>query len=528
MIDGGPTGRGGPDPIRLRVYQNLFAGIAEEMGVALARSAFSTNVKERLDLSCAIFDRRGRMLAHASHIPVHLGSTPLSVRAAIEKLELRPGDMALLNDPYAGGTHLPDLTLVAPVYRGTERLFFVANRAHHADVGGPTPGSMGPSGDIFGEGMRIPPVLLWRGGKKVREVWDLLLTNMRVPEERQGDLNAQTAANHTGVQRLISLIESRGFDEVDEYGGHLLDYAERTVSAAIRRIPDGDYRFEDFLDGDGLTDRPVRIAVHICVKGAEMIVDFTGTDPQTEGGMNANMAITLSALFYVIRCLVPFEIPSNSGCLRPVRLVAPEGTVVAASYPAGVAGGNVETSQRIVDVLLGALAPALPDRIPSAGQGTMNNLAMGGFDPHRQRHWSYYETIGGGMGAGPGWSGESGIQVHMTNTRNTPIEHLEAEFPLRCIRYGLRRGSGGKGKHPGGDGIVREIQLLAPVRASLLAERRARPPYGLAGGGPGSVGEDVLIRKGEERPLPSKGVFRLEEGDVLRISTPGGGGWGEP
>ncbi|MCZ6689442.1 MAG: hydantoinase B/oxoprolinase family protein [Planctomycetota bacterium] len=516
-----------PDPVRLRVYENLFAGIAEEMGIALARSAFSTNIKERLDLSCAVFDREGEMLAHAAHIPVHLGSTPLSVRAAIEKLDLGPGDMALLNDPYAGGTHLPDLTLVAPVWRGEEKIFYVANRAHHADVGGPVPGSMGPSQDIFGEGIRIPPVLLWRGGERVSEVWDLLLANMRLPDERKGDLDAQTAANRTGERRLISLVETRGIEEIQTYGRHLLDHSERSVAEAIRGIPDGEYQFEDFLDNDGLGSRPIRIAVRIRVSGEKMTVDFSGTDPQTEGGMNANYAITLSALFYVIRCIVPFEIPSSSGCLRSVELITPEGSVVAATYPAGVAGGNVETSQRIVDVLLGALAQAVPERVPAAAQGTMNNLAMGGYDPHRERHWSYYETIGGGMGAGPGWDGESGIQVHMTNTRNTPIEHLENEYPVRCTSYRIRPESGGRGERRGGDGIIREIEFLAPTRVTLLSERRSRQPYGLSGGEPGATGVDILIRGDQLLPLPAKGNFRAEKGDILKIATPGGGGWGK-
>ena len=524
---------GPPDPIRLRVYQNLYAGIAEEMGISLVRSAFSTNVKERRDLSCAVFDPAGEMLAHAAHIPVHLGSTPMSVKAALQAFDLGPGDVVALNDPYAGGTHLPDITLVAPVFlreaaKGDRPVFFVANRAHHADVGGAAPGSMAPTPDIHGEGLRIPPVRLWRGGERVTDTWDLLLANMRTPSERAGDLEAQTAACRTGSWRLLELVAARGLEEMHDYGRHLLDYAERTVREAIRGFPDGTYEFEDFLDGDGRGSGSVRIAAAIRIHGDTLAVDFTGTDPQVQGGMNANQAITLSALFYVICCIVPFEVPSNSGVLRPVRLVAPEGSVVNARYPGGVAGGNVETSQRIVDVLLGALAPALPDRIPAASQGTMNNLALGGHDPFRDRQWSYYETIGGGAGGGPEGPGESAIQTHMTNTRNTPIEALENEAPVRVRRYAIRRGSGGKGRHPGGDGIVREIELLAPASVSLLAERREREPYGLAGGGPGHPGRDTLHRNDGARPLPSKGVFEVRPGDVIRVETPGGGGWGEP
>ncbi len=531
MEEGGPIVTSSPDPIRLRVYQNLYAGVAEEMGISLIRSAFSTNVKERRDLSCAVFDPTGEMLAHAAHIPVHLGSTPLSVRAALDAVEMAPGDAVALNDPYAGGTHLPDITLVSPVFLpdaapGDGPAFFVANRAHHADVGGATPGSMAPTADIHGEGIRIPPVKLWRGGERVTETWDLLLANMRTPTEREGDLEAQTAACRTGEWRLLELVAARGLDEMHGYARHLLDYAERTVREAIRRLPDGTYSFEDFLDGDGLDAGPVRIAVTVRIAGDTLTVDFAGTDPQVQGGMNANLAITLSALFYVIRCIVPFEVPSNSGCLRPVTLLAPEGSVVNVRYPGGVAGGNVETSQRIVDVLLGALAPALPERIPAASQGTMNNLALGGHDPRRGRQWSYYETIGGGSGGGPGGPGESAIQTHMTNTRNTPIEALENEAPLRVRTYAIRRGSGGDGVHPGGDGIVREIELLAPTSVSLLAERRERPPYGLAGGDPAKPGHDRLIRDGETLPLAAKGVIQGRPGDVIRIETPGGGGWG--
>ena len=518
------------DPIKLEVFKNLFASVAEEMGVALCRTGHSANIKERRDYSCAIFDGRGEMIAQAAHIPVHLGSMPLAVKAAMEGRRVRRGDTIILNDPYRGGTHLPDLTLISPVFGEdtSSPLFFVANRAHHADVGGMAPGSMGVATEIFQEGIRIPPVTLVKGGDLNRDVFDLLLANVRTPEEREGDLEAQLAANETGRRRLLEIVARYGADDTLRYTEELKAYAERMTREAIRRIPEGSYRFEDYLDDDGVTAEPIRIAVAVTVKGGQAVVDFTGTSPQVAGSVNAVYAVTLSAVFYVFRCLVDFDIPSNAGCMVPLTVIAPEGSVVNARPPAAVAGGNVETSQRIVDVLLGALAQALPDRIPAASAGTMSNLVIGGTDHERGRHFAYYETIAGGMGARPTRDGVDAVQTHMTNTRNTPIEALEHAYPLRVLRYEIRRGSGGRGRHRGGDGIRRDVELLTDAAVGLLADRRRFRPYGLRGGESGQGGESILISPGGERPLGSKFHLRARAGEIISIRTPGGGGYGRP
>jgi N-methylhydantoinase B len=517
------------DPIKLEVFKNLFSSVAEEMGVALCRTGHSVNIKERRDYSCAIFDGRGEMIAQAAHIPVHLGSMPLAVKAAMEGRRVSHGDTIILNDPYRGGTHLPDLTLISPVFGadGSPPLFLVANRAHHADVGGMAPGSMGVATEIFQEGIRIPPVTLVKGGDLNREVFDLLLANVRTAEEREGDLEAQLAANETGRRRLLEIVARYG-DETLRYTEELKVYAERMTREAIRRIPEGCYRFEDYLDDDGITDEPVRIAVTVTVQGGQAIVDFTGTSPQVAGSVNAVYAVTLSAVFYVFRCLVDFDIPSNAGCMVPLTVIAPKGSVVNAQPPAAVAGGNVETSQRIVDVLLGALAQALPDRIPAASAGTMSNLVIGGTDHERGRPFAYYETIAGGMGARPTRDGVDAVQTHMTNTRNTPIEALEHAYPLRVLRYEIRRGSGGRGRHRGGDGIRRDIELLTDAAVGLLADRRRFRPYGLQGGESGQGGESILISPEGEKSLGSKFQLRARARDVISVRTPGGGGYGRP
>lgn len=519
------------DPIRLEVYKHRFAAIAEEMGVVLQRAAYSPNIKERRDFSCALFNARGEMVAQAAHIPVHLGSMPLSVAAALEGFDLAPGDVVLLNDPFRGGTHLPDLTMVAPVFvpvDGEEHLLgFVANRAHHADVGGMAPGSMPLAREIYQEGLIIPPVKLVEGGRRNEAVWHLLLANVRTPEERAGDLEAQLAANRRGAARLAELVAAHGWEEVTAAMDALLAYTERLTRRLLADLPDGIFTFTDYLDDNGLDDRPVPITVRVTIAGEEATVDFTGSAPQQPGSVNAVYAITLSAVFYVFRCLLGLDAPNNTGCLRPIRVVAPAGTVVNARPPAPVAGGNVETSQRIVDVLLGALAQACPNRIPAASQGTMNNLTIGGWDPERGRAFAYYETIGGGMGARPGKDGPSAVHSHMTNTLNTPVEALEFAYPLRVLRYEVRRGSGGRGRYRGGDGIVRAVQTLVPAQVSLLTERRRLRPYGLAGGEPGQPGENLLQRGDRVERLPGKGTFDLQPGDVLVIATPGGGGWGK-
>lgn len=517
------------DPIRLEVLKNRFVSLAEEMGAALMRTAFSPNIKERRDFSCALFDRHGEMLAQAAHIPVHLGSMPLSVAAALERSDLAPGDMILLNDPYRGGTHLPDVTLVTPVFLDEEKpAFFLANRAHHADVGGMSAGSMPIATEIFQEGLRIPPVKLVRGGEIDTELLALLLANVRTPVEREGDLSAQIAANRTGERRLREIVGQYGLPEVERYGSALLDYGERLMAEVIADIPDGSYAFEDVLDDDGAGTAAIPIRCRITVRGARATVDFTGCAPQVAGCLNAVRAITLSAVFYVFRLLAPEEIPNNAGCQRPVEVLTRPGTVADCTFPAAVAGGNVETSQRLVDVLLGALAQALPQRIPAASAGTMNNLTVGGVDPRSGELFTYYETIAGGAGGGPAGEGASGIQTHMTNTLNTPVEALEHAYPLRVRHYGLRDGSGGGGRQRGGDGVIREIELLGAARLTLISERRASAPYGLQGGGTGRPGRNLLLRDGAVTELPAKVAVEARAGDRLRIETPGGGGWGNP
>ena len=527
------------DPIELEIFKNIYHSIAEEMGAALRRTAFSPNIKERRDYSCAVFDRTGEVIAMGDHMPVHLGSMPMSVRAALGRLQLGPGDMAMLNDPFCGGTHLPDITLVAPFYAGQTRRraraanFFVAARAHHADVGGAYPGSMGPCREIYQEGLRIPPVRLMRAGKIDEDVLGLVLNNVRTPGEREGDLGAQIAACHTGLMRLEEISDRYGLRRVTEAARELLEYSERMMRVFLKQVPAGTYRAEDALDDDGVSGRPVRIAVAITFRkgkaGPLVRVDFTGSDKQVEGAVNAVEAITWSACFYVFRCLLAEDVPATAGLMRPIEVIAPAGTVVNARPPAAVAGGNVETSQRIVDVLLRALAEAMPERIPAAASGTMNNLTIGGMDPRTGESFAYYETVAGGMGARPTKEGVSGVHTHMTNSLNTPAEALEYAYPLRVRRYSLRRGSGGKGKYKGGDGIVREIEVLTDAEFTLLADRHKSQPYGLNGGEPGKAGRTQVLRgEGENEELPGKASVRLKAGERVRVETPGGGGWGAP
>lgn len=516
------------DPTKLEIFKNLFHSVAEEMGAALRRSAFSPNIKERRDYSCAAFNSAGEVLAMGDHMPVHLGSMPMSVAAAIAAVKLEPGDIALLNDPFAGGTHLPDLTMVMPVFLAGQRhaMFYVANRAHHADVGGAQAGSMGLAREVFQEGLRIPPVKVFARGRVVGDVMALLLSNVRTPTEREGDLTAQIAACRIGARRLGEIVAKYGRREVETYERHLLDYSARMMRGVLRDIPDGTYRAEDFLDDDGITETPVRIAVTIRIRGARATVDFAGSAPECAGSINAVEAITYSAVFYVFRCLLDEQVPATSGLMRPIRVLAPLGTVVNARPPAAVAGGNVETSQRIVDTLLRALARAIPARIPAASQGTMNNLTLGGTDPRTGQPFAYYETVAGGMGARPGLDGLSGIHTHMTNSLNTPIEVLEHAYPFRVRRYALRRGSGGAGAARGGDGVVREIELLTDAHVGLLSDRRKSAPYGLAGGRAGARGKNELVVGGRRRRLPSKCGLYAPAGAVVRVQTPGGGGWG--
>jgi N-methylhydantoinase B len=496
------------------------------MGVVLRKTSYSANIKERRDYSCAVYDASGEAVAMGDHMPVHLGAMPLSVRAVMDAFDLQAGDVALVNDPFRGGTHLPDITAVAPVFtHGKRPAFFLANRAHHADVGGMSPGSMPLAREIFQEGIRIPPVLIQRRGKIDRPLLDLLLANVRTPREREGDLMAQLASLHRGELRVRELLAKQGEARVRRNMRGIQDYSARMMQAAIRKLPRGVYRFEDCLDNDGITDEPVWIKVAVTIANGRAVVDFTGSAPQVSGSVNANFAVTLAATMYVFRCLIEDDVPFTAGILRPIRVIAPEGTVVNALAPAAMAAGNVETSQRITDVLLGALAKAAPGRIPAASSGTMNNLSFGG--GLGEKSFAYYETIAGGMGASKHADGASAIHTHMTNSWNTPIEAFEHQFPLRIAGYRVRRGSGGAGAHRGGDGIVREFEFLVPAEVTLLSDRRERGPWGLAGGRSGQPGRNTLVRGGRARKLPAKTRFEARSGDILRIETPGGGGWGK-
>ncbi len=532
------------DPASLQVLISRLTGAAEEMSTVLRRGAFSPNIKERADCSAALFTPAGELLTQAENIPVHLGSMPASVAAAIEALggELGPGDQVIVNDPFAGGTHLNDITLVAPCIVAGRLVGWAANRAHHADVGGGAPGSLpADATELFQEGLVLPPVRL------TDEVRAVLAANSRTPRERAGDLDAQVGANVVGIRRLAVHADAP-LEEVVAYG-------ERRMRAVLAELADGCWTFEDRIDSFGPKpdqQRPGRIVLTVTKVGDGITFDFTGTDAQRRGNVSAVEAVTVSAVAFALRSAVDPTIPANGGALRSVTVVAPPGTIVAAAAPAAVGAGNVEVSQRVADVCFGALAAAWPGRVGAASQGTMNNVLIGGNEP---QPWVYYETIGGGQGGRPGRAGmngihtamtntdqvdyrtgtpmpgQSGIQTGMTNTRNTPTEALESAYPLRVLRYRLRWGSGGAGWAPGGEGIERDLQVLEDVTVSLITERRVSQPWGLAGGGPGAVGENWLLPQGDEgraERLPDKCTIRMKSGDVLRMLTPGGGGWGAP
>ncbi|MCU0511359.1 MAG: hydantoinase B/oxoprolinase family protein [Anaerolineae bacterium] len=515
------------DAISLEVFKNLFIGVAETMGVTLQRASFSPNIRERLDFSCAVFDAAGRMVAQAAHIPVHLGSMPASVEYALRSFErLNQGDVVVLNDPYRGGTHLPDITMVSPVIAGGEVVFYVATRAHHADVGGMSPGSLPLSTELYQEGLIIPPVLLRLSGWMNEGVLHLITANSRNPEERLGDLEAQLAAHRSGEERLLDMLARYGVPPTLAHAEALLAYALRMTEAVIADIPDGTYTCTDALEGDGQREMEIPIRVAVTVQGSRMHVDFAGSAPQVAGNVNAVLAIVRSAAWYCVRLLAAEDVPVNHGCFVPVTVEAPAGSVVNPYFPAAVAVGNTETGQRVVDVVLGALAQALPDKIPAASQGSMNNVTIGG--QQRGRAYVYYETIGGGHGASPAGEGLSGRHSHMTNTRNTPVEALEYTFPLRVWQYALRDGSGGEGRERGGDGIVREYEFLSKATLTLNTERRLRRPGGLHGGGPGQPGLNRLLRQGKEVLVGGKYTTTMQPGERLVIKTPGGGGWGRP
>ncbi len=531
------TCRRTPDPARLALFESAFMSVAEEMGTVLARTAYSPNIKERRDFSCAVFTADGELAAQAAHIPVHLGAMPMSVQAAMKAFPgMRRGDVVILNDPYRGGTHLPDITTVSPVRpNGSGRpLFYLATRAHHADIGGGTPGSFPLAGDLHGEGLCIPPMLLQEQGRINRTLLDIIHANVRTPEERDGDLRGQLAAHTAGEQRLLDLIRRHGRRETVTAGGDLLTYGEAMMTAVLNDIPDGRYEAEDRLDDDGRGHGPLPIKVVIHIRGGNATIDFDGSSPQTRGTLNAVAAITHAAVYYCFLCVMVTRFrtlsrpPANQGCFRPLTLKLPAGSVVHASFPAAVSGGNVETSQRIVDVVFRALAAACPDLIPAASQGTMNNLTLGGKGLDGRSPFAYYETTGGGMGARPDRPGMDAVQVHMTNTLNTPVEALEAAYPFRIEHYGIATGTGGRGQHRGGHGIRRDLRVLSDADGTLVTERRTTRPYGLQGGEPGREGENLLIRKNRKTKLPGKAELHLQTGDVIRIRTPGGGGWGNP
>jgi N-methylhydantoinase B len=519
------------DPIELAVFQSTIHSIAEEMGAALRRTAVSPNIKERRDYSCAIFDAGQRVIAMGDHMPVHLGAMPMSVKAAVERLRMQPGDLAILNDPFAGGTHLPDITLVLPIFvpGSAQPAFYASARAHHADVGGMYAGSMGPAQEIYQEGLRIPPVLLMRKGEMDSGILALLLANVRTPEEREGDLAAQIGACRVGEHRILETVAKYGLAKVQELTADLLAWSEQMMRTLLRSMPAGTFSAEDFLDDDGVSDDPIRIAVSITMRPEQgtASIDFAGSSPQVRGAVNAVYPVTWSACYYVFRCLLSEETPATAGLMNPVTVTAPVGTIVNAMPPAAVAGGNVECSQRITDVLLRALAQAAPERIPAASYGTMSNLTIGGIDPRTGAPFAYYETIAGGMGARPGSDGLDGVHCHMTNSLNTPVEALEYAYPLRVVRYAYRAGSGGSGTYRGGNGLVREIRLLAPSQVSLLADRRRFAPYGLSGGRDGACGRASLTSSsGATQELKGKCTVYAAKNDTIRIETPGGGGWG--
>jgi N-methylhydantoinase B/oxoprolinase/acetone carboxylase alpha subunit len=515
------------DAIEITIFKNIFQSISDEMGKILQYSSFSPNIKERKDFSCALFTASGESFAFGTHIPVHLGAMPLSVKGILHEIDFEEGDMVLLNDPYRGGTHLPDVTLIAPVFYKKKIIFFVANRAHHSDIGGISAGSMPLSSEIFQEGLIIPPVKLLKRDKTDQELLKFILSNVRTPDERRGDLLAQIAANKRGIQRLKEIIDKYGFTTIKTYSKFLIDYTENLFRSLIKNIPEGNYTFSDLLDDDGFENRDIIIKVSISIKKNKIYLDFSGSSDQVKGGINANEAVTYSATLYVLTTLLGKDVPINSGIMRPIEMFLPANSIVNASKPCGLAGGNVETSQRIVDVLMGAFSKAVPSKIPAASQGTMNNISFGGSG------FAYYETIGGGAGAGPSFHGTSAVHTNMTNSLNSPIEALEIDFPIRIENYSIRGQSGGLGQYRGGNGLVRSYRFLKDAYVSILSERRKNCPYGLKGGDPGRRGENILIRynqtnrKNQRIKLPSKLNIEIKRGDLLIIKTPGGGGYGK-
>lgn len=505
--------------VELSLFASRVSAICDEMGAVLRRAAFSPNIKDRLDFSCALFDARGRLCAQAAHIPVHLGSMAYAMTDLAAAHDWRPGDMLAVNDPYQGGTHLPDVTMIAPVFVAHRCAGFVANRAHHADIGADSPGSMPIGCRLEDEGLLIPPTLLVEQGVVQAPVLAGIVAATHNAVVTEGDFSAQISANRSGVRRAQTLVEQLGLAAYLQGLEALNTYGARMARAAISGLPDGEYRFSDVMDDDGQGNRDIALQVCVAIRGENVAVDFSGTSVQVPGNINCPLPVTAAAVFYVFRCLMDARTPACAGAFEPIAIQAPPGCLVNARAPAAVAAGNVETSSRVVDLVMGALARVVPERVAAASQGSMNNIAMG--EHGGQAAWDYYETLGGGMGAGRDGGGLHAVQTHMTNTLNTPIEVLEAAWPVRIGRYAVRRGSGGQGARRGGDGLIREYRFLAPARVTLLTERRSHRPWGLEGGLAGQAGENLL--NGE--CLPAKVALQVREGDRLEIRTPGGGGF---
>ena len=508
------------DPIELSLFTSRVTAICDEMGVVLRRSAFSPNIKDRLDFSCALFGPEGELFAQAAHIPVHLGSMAYAMSAIVSDIQWVRGDVLAVNDPYLGGTHLPDVTLISPVFlpSGAAPIGFVANRAHHANIGCDTPGSMPVSRTLMEEGVIIPPTIIIRAGK-LQPAASVL---PGIEDCLVGDFAAQAGANRVGVQRLEELVAKLGQDSYQEAMTQINDYADRITRAVISDLAPGVYSFSDVLDDDGIGPEPIKLSVVITIGSGAIELDFTGCSDQVPGNLNCPEAVVAAAAYYCFRCLMPGEVPACAGLFRAIKLRTRKGSVVNANRPAAVTAGNVETSTRLVDVVFGALAKAVPELIPAASQGTMNNVAMGQVDSATAARWDYYETLAGGIGGGPNKPGLHCVHSHMTNTLNTPIESLEMNYPLRVCRYGIRRGSGGQGLHSGGNGIIREYEFLEPTELSLLTERRKFAPWGLSGGAEGKSGINSL----NGQRIKGKCTLSVKAGDRLCIETPGGGGWG--
>ncbi len=511
------------DAIGLSIFSNRIDAICGEMGATLQKSAFSPNIRDRLDYSCAVFDAQGELCAQAAHIPVHLGSMAFAMKQVVAEIRWSVGDMVVLNDPYRGGTHLPDVTLIAPLFINNEIIGFVANRAHHADIGGETPGSMPLSSSLSEEGLIIEPTLLVKNDQLDELYFASLMNNMRNKQESSGDFIAQIAANRRGLMRLSALIEKMGLNDYLSSLKQLNRYAATLAKNSLAEIKDGEYTFADMLDDDGQGNSNIVITARVKFDRGSVTVDFAGTAQQVKGNINCPLSVTAAAVYYVFRCLMPAQTPACAGSFNNITILAAENSLVNASYPSAVAAGNVETSTRIVDVVLGALAQALPDQIPAASHGSMNNLAMGYAGGAGLPVWDYYETIGGGMGASSVSDGLDAVQTHMTNTLNSPIEALEMKYPLRINKYQIRQDSAGKGRHYGGEGLIREYEFLAPAQITVLSERRHHQPWGLCGGESAAKAANYLNNK----VLPGKCSLYVKSGDVLTMVTAGGGGYGK-